>query len=82
MADTPQTLALITLATNYRPAIVRQINRKSAALQVLPIVEGSGSNCSWVVEADGHLGENYADGADASNFGSDAQAPATLNWGL
>lgn len=82
MADTAQTLALITLAQNYRGDIVRQINRRTMLLRVLPIVKGDGKNVAFVPEADGALAENYSDGADAANFGSDAQASATLAWGL
>ena len=82
MADTPQTLALIVLATQYRDQLVQQTNRRSAILRVLPIVEGEGKTCAWTVEADGALGENYTDGADAANFGSDAQYGASLSWGL
>lgn len=82
MADTSQTLALITLAQNYRGDIVRQINRRTMLLRLLQIVKGEGKNVAFAPEADGALAENYADGADAANFGSDAQASATLSWGL
>lgn len=82
MSDVPQTLALLTLAQNYRGDIVRQINRQSQLLKMLPFVQGEGKNCAFVTEADGAIGENFSDGADAANFGSDAQASATLNWGL
>lgn len=82
MSDTAQTLALITLAQNYRGDIVRQINRRTMLLRLLPIVKGEGKNVAFVPEADGAVAENYSDGADAANFGSDAQASATLNWGL
>ncbi|HEY6035703.1 MAG TPA: phage major capsid protein [Kofleriaceae bacterium] len=82
MADTAQTLALVTLAQNFRGDIVRQINRRTMLLRLLPIVKGAGQNVAFVPEADGALAENYADGADAANFGSDAQASATLAWGL
>lgn len=82
MADTPQTLALITLAQNYRGDIVRQINRRTMLLRLLTIVKGEGQNCSFVPEQDGAVAENFADGADAANFGSDGQAPATQGWGL
>lgn len=82
MADAPQTLALIVTAQNYAGDIVRQINRTSQTLRMIPIVVGEGKNVAWAAEADGQLAEEYADGADASNFGSDAQAGATLNWSL
>lgn len=82
MADTPQTLSLITLAQQYRGDTVRQINRRVALLKFLPIVAGEGKNCAWAPEAGGALAENYSEGADAANFGSDAQASAVLSWGL
>ena len=82
MADTPLTTSLIALATTYRDDIIRTMNRKSVALQVLTVKQGKGPNCAWVVEEDAAVGENYAEGADAANFGSDAQTGATLSWGL
>lgn len=82
MADTPQTLALITLAQEYRGDIVRTINRRVVLLKLLPIVRGGGSNVAWVAESSGAIVENYTDGATASNFGSDAQEAAVLQWGL
>lgn len=82
MADTPQTLALLALAQNYGGGIVRQINRQSTTLRLLPWVKGEGKNCAFTTEADGAIGENFSDGADAVNFGSDAQASATQSWGL
>ncbi len=81
MADVPQTLSLVTLAQAYRGNVVRQINRKAALLKLLQIRQGSGKNCAWAPEGDGLLAENYAEGADVTNFGSDAQAGAILNWG-
>lgn len=82
MADVPQTLSLITLAQEYRGDIVRQINRRTTLLKLLPIVAGGGKNIAWTPEADGAIGENYTDGQDAANFGSDEQGSAVLNWGL
>lgn len=82
MADTIQTLSLITLAQQYRGNTVRQINRRTVALKLLPVVAGEGKNVAFAPEADGQLAESYAEGADAANFGSDAQASATLLWGL
>ena len=82
MADNPQTLALVTLAQNFRGNTVRQVNRRAAALRLFPIVRGEGKNCAFVPESTGQLAENYTEGADAANFGSDAQASATLSWGL
>lgn len=82
MADTLTTLSLVTLAQEYRGDIVRQINRRSVLLKLLPIVPGSGLNVAFAAEGDGQLAENYADGADAANFGGDVQASAVLAWGL
>lgn len=82
MADNPQTLALIVVAQNYRGNVVRQINRKAALLKLLQIKQGAGKNCAWAPEADGQLAENYADGADVADYGSDAQDSAILPWGL
>src|SRR5690349_2932099 len=82
MADNPQTLALITLAQNYAGDIQRQTNRKSVILRTLRMVKGEGKNVALVTESSGAIAENYSDGADASNFGSDAQASAVLSWGL
>jgi hypothetical protein len=82
MADVPQTLSLILQAQEYRGDIVRQINRRVVLLKLLPIIRGSGKNVAWGAESSGQIAENYAEGADAANFGSDAQAGATLSWGL
>jgi hypothetical protein len=81
MADTPQTLALITLAQNYRGNTIRQVNRKTVLLRLLPIVKGEGKNVAFVPEYNGANAENYPEGADASNYASDAQANAILSWG-
>jgi hypothetical protein len=80
MADVPQTLALITLAQQYAGDIVRQINRKATALRVIPIVVGEGKNVAWVPESSGSLAAEYAEGADAEDFGSDGQTDAILAW--
>ncbi len=82
MADVPQTLSLITLAQEYRGDIVDQVNRRVTLLKLLPVVPGGGKNVAWAPEADGAIAENYSEGADAANFGSDAQASAVLSWGL
>lgn len=82
MADTPTTLSLITLAQEYRGDVIRQVNRKVVALKILPILPGAGLNVAWATEADGAVAETYSEGADTTNFGRDAQAPVTLNWGL
>lgn len=82
MADTVTTLSLVTLAQEYRGDIVRQINRRTVLLKLLNIFRGEGKNCAFGPEADGQVAENYADGADAANFGGDVQASAVLPWGL
>lgn len=84
MADTPQTLALITsaLSQNYRDKIVRQINRRAVLLQLIKIERGAGKNVAFDFEGSGAVAENFSDGADASNFGSDGLSPATLPWAL
>jgi hypothetical protein len=82
MTDTRQDLSLITLAQNYRGDTIRQINRRTTLLRLLEMRAGSGKNVAWAPEASGQLAENYAEGADAANFASDAQAAATLSWGL
>lgn len=82
MSDTLQTLSLITLAQQYRGDTVRQINRRSQFLKFVPIVAGEGKNVAWAPEGSGMVAENYSEGADAANFGSDSQASALLSWGL
>jgi hypothetical protein len=82
MADTVTTLSLITLAQEYRHDVVRQINRRCTLLKMLPIKVGSGKNIAWAPEYDAAIAENYSEGADASNFGGDAQTAAVLSWGL
>lgn len=82
MADTVQTLALLVLAQNYRGDLVRQINRQSVALKTVPFVKGEGKNVAFAPEGAGMVAENYSEGADAVNFGSDVQASALLNWAM
>lgn len=82
MGDVPQTLALIMLAQEFRGDIIAQVNRRVTLLKLLRVIPGGGKNVAWATKADGHLGENYTDGADASNYGSDAQDDAVLSWGL
>jgi hypothetical protein len=53
MADTPQTLALLTLEQKYRGSIIRQINRRSVMLKAFRLVPGTGKNVAWVVEKSG-----------------------------
>lgn len=82
MADTLQTLSLIVQAQEYRLGIVSQLNRRVVLLKLLPIIRGNGKNVAWAAQSSGQIAENYSEGADASNFGSDGQASATLSWGL
>jgi hypothetical protein len=81
MADVPLTTGLIVLAQERRGDIVSQINRRSTLLRTVPIRPGGSQNVAWVAEGDGQVAENYAEGADAVNFGSNAQNSAILNWG-
>lgn len=82
MADVPLTQSLVIVAQNYKPNIVRQINRTSVLLALLAptIRAGEGANIALVVEADGAVAEAFAEGADPTNFGSDSQKPATIPW--
>lgn len=82
MSDVVTTLSLITLAQEYRGDVVRQINRRTATLKMLRVVRGEGKNIAWAPEFDGSLAENYAEGADATNFAADGQASAFLSWAL
>lgn len=82
MSNVPQTLALITLAQEFRGDVVGQINRRVTLLKLLRIVPGGGQNVAWVARSDGHLAENHTDGQDVSNYGSDAQTSAILTWSL
>ena len=76
-----QTLTLLTnaLSQELRPEVVRTINRTSVAMHLLRVVPGSGKNESWDIETDGAVAETYTEGADVSNYGTDAVQPATLN---
>lgn len=76
------TLALFTLAQEYRGDVVRQINRRTATLKMLRIVAGEGKNIAWVPEFDGAMAETYAEGADVSSYGQDGQKGAILTWAL
>jgi hypothetical protein len=82
MADVVQTLALIVLAQNYRGGLVRQANRQAVALKCLPFVEGAGKNVAFAPTGTGAVAENFAEGADVANYGSDAQVSATIPWGM
>lgn len=81
MAD-PQQLSLILLSQRYRGEMVRQYNRNSVLLRLMPKVPGSGQNVAWPVEGSGAYAESYSEGADVSTYGADSQAGALLSWGL
>lgn len=80
MADTIQTSTLIVIAQNYRDDIIRQINRTATALKLFPVSAGEGPNIAWVAEGSGAVAETFAEGADATNFGSDSQTSCTISW--
>jgi hypothetical protein len=82
MADYDLSTITGALSQTLRPQIVRTFNATSVALKTLPIVRGSGKNCAWDIEDAGAIGENFSDGADVSNFGSDIPHLAKLDWGL
>ncbi len=82
MSDDYTTLSLVTLAQEYRSDVVRQINRKTAFLKMVRIVEGGGKNIGWAPEGGGGIAETYADGVDPGNFAQDIQTAAYLPWGL
>lgn len=84
MADNPQTLSGITsaLAQTFQNEVKSQVNRMSVLLSILRVKVGAGKNVAWDVEYDGAIAENFSDGADVSNYGSDGLMPATLSWGL
>lgn len=75
-----QDTTLLVLAQNYAGDIVRQINRRSVLLSILPIIPGEGKNVAWVAEGDGAMAEFYNETADVTVYGSDAQTPAILPW--
>lgn len=70
------------LSQVYRPRTVRTFNGRSNLLRFLPKMRGMGKNCAWTWEGTGAIGENYSDGADVANTGSDSKNAATLSWGM
>ncbi len=82
MADVQQTLALLVLAQEYKDDLVSQVNRAATLCKLLPVEACNSRNIGWVAGSDGALTELYAEGADAVNFGSDAQSSAILSVGL
>lgn len=82
MADTPVTQSLLVLETTFRSDIVSQINRQSVLLRMLPNKLAEAQYPTWPARYSGAVAENYTEGADASDFGSDAQSQALLGWGF
>ena len=82
MADVTQTLSLITLQQAYGNNIVRQANRRAVLLKLLGFKKGQGKNVAGVMEGNGAVAESFAEGADATDFGSDSQAAVINPWGL
>jgi hypothetical protein len=82
MSTTKQTLALVldALAQNFRPEIVRQMNRRSVALKVLRKQAGAGKNVAFDVETDGMTAEVFTDGDDVTAYSPDPVAPAVQTW--
>jgi hypothetical protein len=80
MSDTPVTSSLVKLATLYKDDIRSQLNRAATTLSLLPSKRGS-NTISWVVEFDGAVVANHAEGSTISDFGGDAQVAASLSYG-
>jgi len=80
VADVTQVLSGLVLAQEYRGNVVRQVNRRAVALKLDPWKPGSGKNVAFAPIGSGVVAEFYNEGADATNFGSDAQASALLPW--
>lgn len=77
-------LASVTgaLAQNLKDVVTRTFNSTAPTLRMFRMEQGEGKNCAWDVEGTGAIGENFADGADVANTGSDAVQMAKLDWGL
>lgn len=82
MADTPLSLAALILEQKYRGRMVHQINRRSVILKLLKCIPAMGQNAAWGVKGSGQVAEQYSEGSDVTNFGSNTQSQALLNWGL
>lgn len=82
MGDSPQTLSAIkaALSVDFRPEVVRTVNRLARTLRMLRVEPGSGQAFYKAIEFDGAVAETYSDGADVVNTGSDALAAFTLPW--
>lgn len=75
-----QDLAATVLAQNYAGDIVRQINRMTSTLRVIPLTIGEGKNVAWVAEKGGAAAQAMAEGAGGTSTTQDGQVAATLNW--
>jgi hypothetical protein len=77
-------LATITgaLSQNMKDVVTRTVNTTSPTLRMFRMEQGEGKNCAWDVEGGGAIGENFTDGADVTNTGSDVPQIAKLDWGL
>ena len=81
MSDSQVMLAALVLEQKYRGRMVNCINRASTLLRTLPSKVAVSTLPVWSAKGSGQLAEEYAEGADAINFGSDSQAKAILTWG-
>lgn len=72
------------LSEQFENEIVRAINRESLLLSVLPTIRGNGKRSAWDVQGDNTAGGSYAEADDVqeAEYGSEAEIPATLGWGL
>lgn len=82
MADNAQLLANVAgaLPQYFSGPVRKQINRRSTFVRCARVTRGQGKNVAFDIEADGAIAENFGDGDDVANFGSDALNPATLGW--
>ena len=70
------------LASTIPGNVVRQVNRATVLLSLLPIVENEPATAiNWDAEGDGAYAESYADGANVSTYGVDPLSKATLAFG-
>lgn len=83
MSDTQQTTSLIKAASIFAPRIVPTIRRTCTLAAMIPVVQGyNAQGPQWALRTSGHLAQTHAEGSTFADFGSDAQATATLGWGL
>lgn len=76
-----QSIGTMILAQNYSGDVVRNVNRRTSALRVIPImIEENGKNVAWVAEFDGATAQEMAEGAGGTTPNSDTQQSAVLNW--